>query len=99
MLCITYLVLLIRVNPCVYLYLVLCYEVIYRHLLAAFHNLSTFQQEQHISPTAHFMQHTFHQQQLIAATFIEAYLPPTASIFHEIYLVLCLFSTPSIQPS
>jgi hypothetical protein len=49
---------------------VLCYEVIYRHLLAAFHNLSTFQQEQ-----------------LIAATFISAYLSlsSTNSIFISSY--------------
>jgi hypothetical protein len=47
---------------------VLCYEVIYRHLLAAFHNLSTFQQEQLIAATfflsAAFSESIF--QQLIA---------------------------------
>jgi hypothetical protein len=52
---------------------VLCYEVIYRHLLAAFHNLSTFQQFINLSAMNHSItaayssnnkKHTFHQQQL-----------------------------------
>jgi hypothetical protein len=38
---------------------VLCYEVIYRHLLAAFHNLSTFQQEQLIAATFFLSAATF----------------------------------------